>query len=61
MPEGLSLETHVGNSIALLCAAIAISFVLFRFYKEGAYTRTGLIVGQLGLWLATVFMLYTLN
>jgi len=61
MPEGLSLETHTGNMIALLCGAIAISFVLFKFYKEGVYSKTGLIVGQLGLWIVVSFMLYTLN
>lgn len=57
----IALADHMGNSIALLFGAIAISFILYKFYREGVYTMTGMVVGQVGLWIITIFMLYTLN
>jgi low temperature requirement protein LtrA len=57
----LALETHLGNTIALLFGAVAISFILYKFYKEGVYSKTGMIAGQVGLWFVTLFMLYTIN
>jgi len=61
MLDGLSLDTHFGNMVALLVCAVAISIVLFKFYKEGIYSRAGLIAGQVGLWGAVAFMFFTLN
>ncbi len=57
----IALDTHFGNMIALLFGAIAISFILFKFYKEGVYSKNGMIAGQVGLWIVTLFMLYTIN
>ncbi len=57
----MELETHTGNMIALLFGAVAISFILYKFYREGVYSFTGMVVGQAGLWIVTVFMLWTIN
>jgi len=57
----VALSDHTGNLIALLFGALAISFILVKFYREGVYSKTGMIVGQIGLWFVTIFMFWTIN
>ncbi|WP_417691402.1 hypothetical protein [Pseudidiomarina sp.] len=55
------METHLGNMLVLIGAAIILTFMIYRFYRNGVYTRAGMIIGWIGLWIPTLFMLYYLS
>jgi len=55
------METHLENWITVLFAAIVLTFMIWKFYRNGAYSKTGMYVGWIGLWVPALFMLFYLS